>query len=68
MEAAEKLGMKVIYGIENYFVDDTARVLFGDHLDEYMQTGFDAEYCVFDIETTGLSPQSAKSPKSARSY
>ncbi len=60
MEAAEKLGMKVIYGIENYFVDDTARVLFGDHLDEYMQTGFDAEYCVFDIETTGLSPQSCK--------
>ncbi|MBQ2766287.1 MAG: PHP domain-containing protein, partial [Clostridia bacterium] len=58
MMAAEKLGMKVIYGIENYFVDDTARVLFGDSLDEYMATDFDGEYCVFDIETTGLSSQS----------
>ncbi|MBQ8248978.1 MAG: PolC-type DNA polymerase III [Clostridia bacterium] len=58
MMAAEKLGMKVIYGIENYFVDDTARVLFGDSLDEYMSTDFDGEYCVFDIETTGLSSQS----------
>ncbi len=58
MSAAKKLGMKVIYGIENYFVDDTARVLFGDNLDEYMDTDFDGEYCVFDIETTGLSAQS----------
>ena len=57
MMAAEKLGMKVIYGIENYFVDDTARVLFGDSLDEYMSTDFEGEYCVFDIETTGLSVQ-----------
>lgn len=60
MEAAEKLGMKVIYGIENYFVDDKARVLFGDNLEKYLQTDFDGEYCVFDIETTGLSPQSCK--------
>lgn len=60
MEAAEKLDMKVIYGIENYFVDDTARVLFGDDLENYLQTNFDAEFCVFDIETTGLSPQSCK--------
>ena len=60
MDAAEKLGMKVIYGIENYFVDDTARVLFGDNLEKYLQTDFEAEYCVFDIETTGLSPQNCK--------
>ncbi len=57
MSEAAKLGMKVIYGIENYYVDDTARVLFGDSLDEYMSTPFDGEYCVFDIETTGLSVQ-----------
>ena len=57
MSAAAKLGMKVIYGIENYYVDDTARVLFGDSLEEYMSTPFDGEYCVFDIETTGLSVQ-----------
>jgi len=61
MNAAEKCGdIKVIYGIENYYVDDTARVLFGEHLDDYMTTGFEDEYCVFDIETTGLSPQSCK--------
>ncbi len=58
MGAAAKLGMKVLYGIENYYVDDTARVLFGDTLDSYMSTPFDGEYCVFDIETTGLSFQS----------
>ena len=57
MSAAAKLGMKVIYGIENYYVDDTARVLFGDSLEEYMSTTFEGEYCVFDIETTGLSVQ-----------
>ncbi len=58
METAEKLGgeIKVIYGIENYYVDDTARVLFGDVTDEHLRTDFDGEYCVFDIETTGLSP------------
>lgn len=60
MDEAEKIGMKVIYGIENYFVDDTARVLYGDNLENFLQTDFDAEYCVFDIETTGLSPQSCK--------
>ena len=60
METAEKLGgeIKVIYGIENYYVDDTARVLFGEKLDDYMKTSFDGEYCIFDIETTGLSVQS----------
>ncbi|MBR6709131.1 MAG: PHP domain-containing protein, partial [Clostridia bacterium] len=30
MIAAEKCGMKVIYGIEAYFVDDTARALWGN--------------------------------------
>ena len=60
MDEAENIGMKVIYGIENYFVDDTARVLYGDNLENFLQTDFDAEYCVFDIETTGLSPQSCK--------
>lgn len=58
MNAAEKLGMKVIYGIENYYVDDTARVLFGESLENHLKTDFDGEFCVFDIETTGLSPQS----------
>lgn len=51
MEAAEKLGMKVIYGIEAYFVDDTARAFYGkDNGIKFTDT-----FTVFDIETTGLS-------------
>jgi len=55
MLKAEKLGMKVIYGVEAYFVDDTARAVFGTH-----QAEFDEEVIVFDIETTGLSAQTCK--------
>lgn len=51
MLAAEKAGMKVIYGMEAYFVDDTARAVYGDS-----SSDFDDEFVVFDIETTGLSP------------
>ncbi|MBQ4066212.1 MAG: PolC-type DNA polymerase III [Clostridia bacterium] len=42
--------IKVIYGIEAYFVDDTRRAVFG-HTD----SDFNDEFIVFDIETTGLS-------------
>ncbi len=52
MLTAEKLGMKVIYGMEGYFVDDTARALFGEAHGEFSET----EFVIFDIETTGLSP------------
>ncbi|MDD6800522.1 MAG: PolC-type DNA polymerase III [Firmicutes bacterium] len=51
MEKAEKLGMKVIYGMEGYFVDDTARIVFGDADAVFNED----EFVVFDIETTGLS-------------
>ncbi len=51
MLQAEELGMKVIYGMEGYFVDDTARALFGEVHGEFSET----EVVVFDIETTGLS-------------
>ncbi len=50
MIEAEKSGMKVIYGMEAYFVDDEARAVFGD-----VDCGFDGEFVAFDIETTGLS-------------
>jgi len=52
MEEKEKmkLDMKIIYGMEAYFVDDTARVVYGK-----TNTAFDGEFIVFDIETTGLS-------------
>ena len=42
--------LKVIYGIESYFVNDTTGAIAGKFDPE-----FDAECVVFDIETTGLS-------------
>ncbi len=51
MLAAEKQGdIKVIYGMEAYFVDDTARALYGESTEP-----LNGEFIVFDIETTGLS-------------
>ncbi|MBO4217229.1 MAG: PolC-type DNA polymerase III [Clostridia bacterium] len=57
--------LKIIYGMEGYFVDDTARAVFGaSKLDSgeksakvsVTEVDLDSEFCVFDIETTGLSP------------
>ncbi len=50
MLVAEKLGQKVIYGMEGYFVNDTASALYGNY-----KGSFEDELVVFDIETTGLS-------------
>ena len=47
-DAAKKLGIKVIYGMEAYMYDDT---------DDHYQETFADEYVVFDIETTGLNPR-----------
>ena len=49
--AGKQHGVKIIYGMEAYMVDDGVQVYSGeaDH-------GFDDEIVVFDIETTGLSP------------
>ena len=56
MDTAEKIGMKVLYGMEAYFVDDAARAVFGER--DYR---FDTDECiVFDLETTGLSPLTCK--------
>ncbi|MBE6674000.1 MAG: PHP domain-containing protein, partial [Ruminococcaceae bacterium] len=58
MVAAEKKGVNIIYGMEAYFVNDTAadtsRVIFGPK-GAVKHGSFKDEYCVFDIETTGLS-------------
>lgn len=51
MLVADKTGMKVIYGMEAYFVDDTARSVYGDSDADFSSS----EFIVFDIETTGLS-------------
>ncbi|MBQ8696270.1 MAG: PHP domain-containing protein, partial [Clostridia bacterium] len=50
MEAQKSNDMKVIYGMEAYFVDDTARAVYGSS-----DATFDDEYVIFDTETTGLS-------------
>ena len=55
MLAAEKIGQKVIWGVEAYFVNNTAGALFGAY-----NKDFDEETIVFDIETTGLSVQNCK--------
>lgn len=49
MNAAKGSGVKVIYGVEAYLVDDLGAVVQSPRL----QT-FEDEYVVFDIETTGL--------------
>ncbi len=58
MLALEKSGntdFKVLYGMEAYFVNDTARCIFGSKYPD-----FDDEMIVFDIETTGLSNRTCK--------
>ncbi len=55
MIASEKCDMKVIYGMEAYFVNDTASAVYGSYNGEFTD-----EFIVFDIETTGLSPVNCK--------
>jgi len=53
----EKSGsdLKILYGIESYFVNDTARCLFGS-----VYPAFEDEMIAFDIETTGLSNKTCR--------
>ena len=55
MIASEKEDMKVIYGMEAYFVNDTASAVYGNY-----NGSFSDEFIVFDIETTGLSVLNCK--------
>ena len=56
MLAADKIeDIKVIYGLESYFVNDTASAVNGAY-----KPSFDEEMVVFDIETTGLSVLNCK--------
>ena len=47
--------LKILYGTEAYYVNDTARCIFGKNY-----PAFDEEMVVFDIETTGLSNRTCK--------
>lgn len=51
MEVSKKFGLKVIYGVEGYLVNDSRNIVV-NHNDEKLNT----QYVVFDIETTGFSP------------
>ncbi|MBP5210102.1 MAG: PolC-type DNA polymerase III [Clostridia bacterium] len=50
LKRKKNLSTKILYGMEAYYVNDTARVLYGSDVPD-----FDDEMVVFDIETTGLS-------------
>ncbi len=54
-KAGKDNGLKILYGMEAYFVNDTARCVFGSKY-----PSFDDEMIVFDIETTGLSNRNCK--------
>ncbi len=57
MKACKKYkNVKPIYGMEGYLVDDTARAVF-EYSRENNISFKDATFVIFDIETTGLSPQ-----------
>ncbi len=55
MLAAEKIGQKVIWGMEAYFVNNTAGAVYGNCPGRMKETAI-----VFDIETTGLSNQTCR--------
>ncbi len=55
LEKAKNENLKVLYGTEAYFVNDTAKCIFGKSY-----PAFDEEMIVFDIETTGLSNRTAR--------
>ncbi len=50
MEVGQKEGVKILYGVEGYLVNDMSKIVSID-----TQGDFDDEYVVFDIETTGFS-------------
>lgn len=47
--AAKKNGIKVIYGMEGYYVDDSVKIVTGD-----ADMPLSGTFIVFDVETTGL--------------
>lgn len=52
MEVSKELGIKVLYGVEGYLVNDNTPIVSNYKKDKEYDT-----FVVFDIETTGLSPR-----------
>ena len=55
MDAGKKYGIKVIYGMEGYLVNDDVEFVEGNDIYSLYE-----EFIVFDIETTGLSSKNNK--------
>ena len=55
LEASGNEDLKILYGIEAYYVNDTERCVFGSKY-----PSFEDEMIVFDLETTGLSNRTCK--------
>jgi len=53
--AATKAGIKLIYGVEGYLVNDMAEIVMGDS-----NSTLEDEFVVFDIETTGFNARENK--------
>ena len=58
MNVSKEYGVKVLYGVEGYLVDDHKKVIA--NLMEQGKFELDCEYTVFDLETTGLSDRNDK--------
>ncbi|MDR2903240.1 MAG: PolC-type DNA polymerase III, partial [Clostridiales bacterium] len=55
MEAAKKHGIKVIYGVEAYLMDDLGAIVKSPR-----EKTLDDDFVVFDIETTGLKKETCE--------
>lgn len=51
LDAGKKYGVKIIYGVECYLIDDSSKCVLGSS-----DMPFEGSFVAFDIETTGLSP------------
>ncbi|MDO4288749.1 MAG: PolC-type DNA polymerase III [Eubacterium sp.] len=51
MAMSKKYGIKVLYGVEGYLVNDDETIVTGEQNEP-----FDGEFIFFDLETTGLIP------------
>lgn len=51
LDAGKKNGVKIIYGVECYLIDDDTKIVRG-----YKDCGLEDCFIAIDIETTGLSP------------
>ena len=54
-KAGKENGVKILYGLEGYLVDDSVNIVSGTDKSCSHSASLDSSFVVFDIETTGLS-------------